>query len=158
MNILEDTRQKPGKHDAKDAFFQEAGDRVIRCKLPWGDYALAPRISVDTKQTIYELAQDIDQDHKRFRNELKEAQDSGCKLYILVENEDGVTDLQSLMLWAESYQHYQMRVMKNARAQRIFGVRLAKACKTMSERYGTEFLFCRPEEAGQKVRELLNGG
>ena len=35
------------------------------------------------------------------------------------------------------------------------GQTLAKALLTMQKKYGVEFLFCRPEEAGAKVLELL---
>ena len=35
------------------------------------------------------------------------------------------------------------------------GERLAKACLTMQLKYGVEFQFCRPEEAGKKILDLL---
>ena len=35
------------------------------------------------------------------------------------------------------------------------GVSLAKAMRTMQEKYGVTFLFCKPEEAGAKILELL---
>ena len=35
------------------------------------------------------------------------------------------------------------------------GETLAKACLTMQLKYGVEFLFCRPEDAGEKILELL---
>ena len=39
MHIQEDSRQQAGKHDIKHLSFKNAGVEVVRCKLPWGDYA-----------------------------------------------------------------------------------------------------------------------
>jgi len=158
MNILEDTRQQKGKHDNKSDYFSIHGVNLLRSKIPFGDYCLPPRVSVDTKQNIYELAQDIDQEHQRFKTELVTAKEYGCKLIILVENTDNVHNLQDLSTWQEEYEHYAIRLSKNYKAKRIEGSRLARACATMSERYGATFLFCSPDEAGQKIMEILSDG
>ena len=160
MFIVEDTRNKPGKHDIKSDYFKEKGIGVIRSKLAYGDYALMPERAVDTKQDIYELAYDIDSDHKRFKAELIGARDAGCKLYILVENEEGVDSLSTLNEWQEPMYHFEMRKTKsgNPRTRRIEGSRLAKACKTMSERYGATFLFCATDHAGHFIERLLEKG
>lgn len=157
LNIIEDTRNKPGKHDAKNQHFKEQGVSVTRCALPVGDYALMPKLAIDTKKDIYELAQNIDQEHERFRNELIRAKKAGCKLVILVENEDGVTDLESLANWSEDRRHFKMRRAKsgNMYARQIEGVRLAKACSTMSRKYGAEFRFCPSDKSGSAILEIL---
>lgn len=36
------------------------------------------------------------------------------------------------------------------------GVSLAKAMRTMQEKYGVTFLFCKPEEAGAKNLRIIN--
>jgi ribosome-associated protein len=38
------------------------------------------------------------------------------------------------------------------------GITLKKACITMTQKYGVEFMFCRPNEAAEKVIELLATG
>lgn len=155
--VIIDSRQQKGKHDLKHNYFEEAGVATVRCALPVGDYALMPALSVDTKASIYELAMDIDQEHERFRNEQIKAKDNGTLLVILVENEDGVTDLESLIQWREDRHHFKMRRAKsgNMYARQIEGERLAKACRTMAKRYGTVFDFCSPEEAGERVKRWL---
>lgn len=157
MVIIEDTRQQVGKHDHKAEYFEKQGIEVVRSKLPFGDYALMIQVAIDTKKDIYELAQDIDQDHQRFKRELVSARDSGCKLYILVENCDGVSDLETLSTWRESTEHFAMRRRKtgNPKCRYIEGKRLAKACQTMSERYGATFLFCPPEKSGWMIETIL---
>lgn len=153
VTIIEDSRQQASQHEAKHDAWRESGVSVIRCKLAWGDYILPPPCSVDTKRNIAELAQNIDQQHARFRRECIGARDAGCQLIILVENEDGVTDLRSLMRWRESAEDF----AKRKTAQRRYeGSRLAKACATMTERYGVLFDFCHPSEAAERVLELLN--
>lgn len=157
MVILEDTRQQANKHRHKHDYFAEQGIEIYRTKLPFGDYAIwGCPVSVDTKKDIYELAQDIDQDHTRFRSECVNARNAGCRLIILVENTDGVDGFDSLVAWAEDSDHFNMRQYQTKKKCRLItGERLAKACLTMGKKYGVQFRFCRPEEAGQKIVELL---
>lgn len=155
--LVIDSRQQKNKHTSKHQYFDDMGVATVRCALPVGDYAVAPAVSCDTKASIYELAQDIDQEHERFRNEQIKAKELGTQLIILVENEDGVTDLDSLVGWREDRRHFKMRKARsgNMYARQIEGERLAKACATMSRKYGTIFDFCRPDEAGERVLRWL---
>lgn len=151
---LEDTRQQAGKHEVKHEWWADRGITLVRSKLAFGDYCLPPEVAVDTKASIAELAMDIDREHARFRRELIGARDAGVRLYVLVENDAGVTDLSSLALWTEPDADFRLR--KYAQ-RRIEGKRLAKACRTMSDRYGVMFLFCAPEDAARIVTEILEG-
>ena len=151
MNIIEDTGQRIGQHDEKNDYWQQMGCQVVRCHLPFGDYAEVPKIVVDTKRDIYEIASNIDQQHARFRRECQKARAHGCQLVILVENLDGVSTLDDLSTWRESDRHYEMR----GGSRRIEGKRLAAAMRTMSKRYGVRFEFCTPNEAGRRVLEIL---
>ena len=153
MHIIEDSRQQAGKHDIKHQSFEAAGDSVLRCKLPFGDYALPPRIAVDTKADIQEIAQNIGgtaAEHNRFREELKLAREYGCQLIILVENEDGIEELTQVQYWDNPRRAFSERAIQ--------GPQLMKAMQTMQERYGVIFMFCRPAEAAGTIKELLRGG
>jgi len=148
MTILEDTRQKPGKHDIKAESFQSAGVGVYRCKLPFGDYAPVPPVSIDTKRNIDEIAGNIcGAEHARFIRECKAARDAGCKLIILVENEYGIDDISKVHFWQNPRSIYSPKCVQGARLQR--------AMETISERYGVEFRFCKPEESGGIIIETL---
>ena len=155
--LLCDTRQKPGKHCAKEEWWESNGVPTVRSKVPFGDYCLAPARSVDTKRSIYELAQDIDQEHDRFRRELIAARDAECELTILVENDEGVRSITDLAEWSEPTWHLEMRkkMSGNKKTRRIEGSRLAKACATMEQRYGARFEFCGAEEAAEAIVEIL---
>ena len=177
--LIEDDRQKVGKHVEKNRYWYDEGRRVYRCRLPFGDYALvretdlrirgllkininlpfgqlsfSPQIIVDTKQNIAELATDLINDHARFKRECVAAQDAGVLLVILVENREGVENLSDLHNWLEPIAAYKKR---KGKARRI-GSTLAKQCNTMHERYGVCFSFCKPEKSGARVIEILERG
>ena len=149
MVILEDTRQQAAKHEAKHEYFASEGIGVVRTKLPFGDYALwGGKIAVDTKANVEEIAANIGGvAHRRFREECKLAQYCGGQLVILIENTNGYRCIDDVVAWVNPNQR--------KTAQSIEGPRLAKAMRTMSERYGVRFLFCTPEESGRRIIQLL---
>lgn len=150
MYLLEDTRQQKGKHEQKHTAFEAHGDQVTRCALPVGDYTLYPTVSVDTKASMLEIAQNIggsQEEHERFRRELIKAKENGCHLYVLIENDENVRCIEDVRRWVNP------RLIDNDRA--ITGDRLAKAMITMQDRYGVTFCFCSPEKAGDAIRYLL---
>ena len=147
MRIVEDTRQQAGKHANKHTAFKEAGAKVIRSKLPFGDYALAPTVAVDTKQDVKEIAMNMcgsAKEKARFREECKLAKDSGCRLIILIEDPrlNSSADLIG-------------RKVQLHTGRLIDGTQLARAMAVTSERYGVEFMFCDPEQTGKMIMELL---
>ena len=150
MVIIEDTRQKSGMHELKHSHFEKMGVQLVRNMLPFGDYAVPPKVSVDTKANMDEIAHNIGSDHQRFKRECIAARDAGCQLIILVENSDGISSVNDVHKWINPDLIYRPRA--------ITGERLEKAMKTMSERYGVRFEFCEPEEAAVKIMELLGVG
>jgi ribosome-associated protein len=148
MIIIEDTRQQKGKPELKHDYFSANDIRLVRCALPFGDYAPVPPVSVDTKKDMDEIAMNIcGKEHKRFINECKAAKDAGCKLVILVENRLGITAMGEVHKWINPRTIYSDKCVQ--------GDRLQKAMETISERYGVEFRFCVPEDAGRIIQEIL---
>lgn len=168
MIILEDTRNKPGKHDMKGAWFAEHGIQIMRTKLWVGDYTLPTdqSICIDTKQNIQELVGDIcGPQHERFRNELLRAQEAGMKLIILTENIGGeirpgiiqptITDLEQLHAWKNPRLFiFSKGKQKYPKATR--GITLMKACKSMEQKYGCRFLFTTPQQSAERIVTILN--
>lgn len=160
MIILEDTRQQDKKHKEKAKWFAEHGIEVRRCRLYAGDYTLPTdqSVCVDTKRNIQELVGDLcGKDHERFRNELLRAQEAGISLVVLVENEDGITQLSELHKWVNPRLFIRERGGKQKYPNATRGVTLMKICMTMEHKYGVRFMFCSPEYSGAKVVELLGG-
>lgn len=156
MALIEDVNNKLGQHAAKNEYWESAGEKVVRCHLPYGDYQRPAPVVVDTKRDLVEIAANVSGDHERFKRAAVLARDMGSRLVILVENEEGVRDLAGLARWTEPAESWAKRRANGAK-RRYEGERLAKACATMSRRYGLEFAFCSPEEAGRRVVELLDG-
>ena len=107
--------------------------------------------------------------HGFFHRGLLRAKHYGVKLYIVVENVDGVKSMEDLFRWVNP----RLKIMKRgqqigwnrngtpkyARAQKypnaMRGETLAKACITMEKKYGCRFLFCEPEESAELIMQLL---
>lgn len=170
MILLEDTRQQAKKHEIKHRYFDANGIKVERSKLYVGDYTLPTNqsVCVDSKKDIAELIGDIcGKQHDRFRAELVRAQESGIKLYILVENKGGeightgvfnktITDLSQLHSWKNPRLFIRYKG-KQKYPQATRGITLQKACYTMQKKYGVTFLFCHPDDSGKIIVELLTG-
>lgn len=169
MTILEDVGQKVGQHDNIRHHCEQAGIILRRQKLNVGDYISAPRIAVDTKQGMQEVYSNLVQDHDRFRAECIRAQEDGTRLIILVENDDGIRQLDDIETWMNPrvnayYEKFSfaLAAQKHGKAIKvpsppINNKRLIRMMETMSERYGVEWAFCSYAETGAKVVELLSG-
>lgn len=109
--------------------------------------------------------------HGFFHRGLKRAQNSGIHLIILVDNRDGVKSLDDLFSWVnpmtkiwinsnEVVGYWKNGKPKYKKVQKhpyaMTGERLAKACLTMQLKYGVKFLFCAPEETGERILSLLS--
>ena len=146
MIILEDTRNKLGKHKNKHAYFKNAGIDVFRTKLPIGDYSVVgSNVFIDTKASLEELYSNVTREHRRFREECKLAQDLGANLIILTENEVGIHSLENL----------KNKEIKVHARKVIDGDTLFKICSTMQERYAVKFKFCEPWQAGEIILRTL---
>lgn len=186
MIIQCDTRQKKKHHTLKENYFKSQGHELKHFGMVVGDYQILGKgnIVVDTKKDIAELYGNLVQDHDRFHRECVLAQQSGIKLYILVENKSGVTSLKNFKKWVnpQQYRYFQKcRELTGVRSGKdnfgknnfyqVFHVAkqksiklpkppmensaLVKAMETMQSEYDVTFLFCKPEESGKRVLELL---
>lgn len=151
ITLIEDTRQQAKKHEMKHKFFADNGIKVVRSKLPCGDYANIKNMGriVDTKRDIQEIIGNITKGHKRFIRECELAREAGIQLIILIENDDGVTCINDLYGW------YNKRLRISPKA--TTGRTLAKILTGIEYRHGVKFAFCRPIEAGERIIELLGG-
>lgn len=195
MTLLEDLGNKENQHRTKNRYWQSQGIEVVRVPLPVGDYILlndkvndvikrkANRgidlkkmdfvgtylVSIDTKKDIQEACGNIcGKAHARFRDECILAQNNGIKLYVLVENLDGITCINDLYNWNNPRLHNYNKIAymhsigkwlskKLPKAKPTSGITLAKAMGTMQHKYDVEFVFCKPHEAGKRVLDLLGG-
>lgn len=177
--IFEDTRQQihdGDKHKAKHEWWSAHGVEVVRTALETGDYMLpevhGPQATVDTKRDVMEAAACVSgKGCRRFHEECARACRDHLKLYVVVENAEGVRDLDSMAKWVNSVHcracsHRWHRrcnphraaggcARRGGKRKPVQGPQVAKAMATLHEKYGTEFVFCKPSDAGRVVCELL---
>lgn len=171
MTIIEDTGQKIGQHDNISAWCEQHGITLRRQKLNVGDYQSPPRVAVDTKKGMQEIYSDIVSDHERFRNECIRAQEDGIRLVILIEDED-IRTLEEAKRWQNPrYKKWERDNAFVIRAQKagkmldrkvprppVSSERLVGMMDAMTMRYGVEFMFCHPDDAGAVICKILTEG
>ena len=166
--LMIDTRQQAGKHTAKDLYFEKVGIPTVRTKLLVGDYQyVGGMVAVDTKRNIQEVVGNLCEasEHRRFRAEADLAYQTKIKLYVLIENTEGIRNIDGLIKWSNP--RYKAWFFRNRAAnggkvsgnrQRfapVKNVTLIKIMRTFAKNHHVEFVFCHPDEAGRKILELL---
>ena len=151
MVILEDTRQKPEKNAHIREQLMSLGYKVNRCRLYCGDYTWATNqsVCVDTKANIGEIESNLVHDHERFREECVRAKEAGISLIILVQD-------QKIKTLGDVFSWYNPRKRFSPKA--VSGRQLGKIMVSMENKYGVNFQFCKKDEIGRRIVELLGGG
>lgn len=152
MTLLEDTRNPIAKHANVHDFCEAVGITIVRSKLLVGDYTLPTNQSVciDTKADLQEVCGNVCQQHKRFRAECTLAAEVGIRLIILVEHGGGIKTIDDVRRW------HNPRLVKSPHA--TTGAQLAAIMDCMSDRYGVTWQFCRKQDTGRTIIELLTEG
>lgn len=150
MLIIEDTRNKAGKHENLHRSWVRSGTPWVRSGLLFGDYWAAPRVAVDTKQDIQEIGVNLcgsGAERKRFRAECDKAKTAGCRLVFLIEDKRyaDIKDLFGKTIWIHD-------------GRTISGDSIASEMYALQERFGVEFRFCSPADAGEIIKEILEEG
>lgn len=126
------------------------------------------KVAVDSKYGIEELCTDIcGPQHERFRDECILAMNNNIKLIILVENEGGkvtkksdveqpyIDSLEHLHKWINPRLFLYDRRYGQKYPRAVRGLQLMKAAMSMRQKYGVQFEFCKPGDAGKRIMELL---
>lgn len=150
--------------------YTDAVEDVIRRKAKRGvdlkklDFLGSYKVCVDTKRDMQEIVGNIcGRQHERFRDECILAKNNGIQLYVLVENEDDIHCIADVFAW----ENPRIKISKwittpSGKRRKILrypdatkGETLAKAMRTMQDKYSVKFLFCHPDEAGERILQLL---
>lgn len=155
--LVQDVREKVGKHNEITNYCQKINLPIVRKILNVGDYRLAEmdekgniafinNISVDIKSSggngLQELASDLYRDKLAFNKKYRKSWQDGVKLIVLVAEE--VKSLNDIVKW------------KNPHGK-VSGRMLLDLMQTVQRSYGVDFKFCRKEEVGQAIIQLLKG-
>ncbi len=149
MEIQIDTREKQRAIVKVLDEFDRQGVKHVSSKLYVGDYMSFdnPRIIIDRKQNLFEVCNNVCQQHDRFISEIKKANDIGIKLIFLVEHGGKVKSLDDVAEWNNP------RLKTSPLA--VSGQRLHKILSTIQKNYNVEFLFCDKRNTGKRIIELL---
>lgn len=149
MTIQVDTREKARAIKSVLAEFEKQGILHISSKLYVGDYMSLdnPRVVIDRKQNLLEIASNLIQQHDRFINEINRANAAGIKIIFLIEHGKNIKSLDDVEKW----QNYRCKESKFA----VSGERLYKMLSVLKTRYEIDFEFCEKKDTGAKIIELL---
>lgn len=164
MQVQVDTREHAKEWERIKGQFDALGVQYFRSKLYVGDYQSLdnPRLVIDRKKDLQELCGNVTQQHERFRAELLRAKEQGIRLVVLCEHGPEIKTLEDVFFW-QNPRKYQIRwktvngrrVKDVISAKAVDGNQLYKSLCTIRDRYNVDFVFCRKEETGQKIIEIL---
>ena len=152
MKIAVDSREKPKAIIQILKHFEENKIKYFVNKLPVGDYMDFdnPKISIDRKQTLGEIAKNVCQDHARFRAELIRANDLEIQLVLLIEHSRNIQTLSDVRKWVNP--------RLNVSPQAMTGWALYDRLCTIKHKYNVPIYFCEKRQTGQKIIEILTHG
>ncbi len=166
MQVQVDTREHAKEWERIKGQFDALGVQYFRSKMYVGDYQSLDnsRLVIDRKKDLQEICGNVCQQHERFKAELLRAKEQGIKLVILCEHGADIKSLEDVFFW-QNPRKYQIRWrMVNGKrvkdvisAKAVDGNQLYKSLCTIRDRYNVDFVFCRKEETGQKIIEILGG-
>lgn len=141
MELYQDCREKIGHHTNIETFCKNNGITIIRKRLEVGDYMFPNgKISVDIKQHLEELANDLYRDRLAFGKKYKKCLAQGIKLIVLVEQP--IKSFQELAKWQSKH-------------SRISGQYLINLMHEITISYGVKFMFCDKSKTGEVLMQLL---
>lgn len=161
MIIQIDSREKARAIKKIVAEFDRQGINYHTSKLYVGDYMNYdnPRVIVDRKQNLSELCSNVTHDHERFRRELIKAQESEIQLVILCEHGNGIECLEDVIFWRNPRGEKCVKIdgaWQHIKTKATSGETLYNILTTLVRKYGVRFEFCKKEETGKRIIEILS--
>lgn len=148
MVVQVDSREQ--KNNNVLDYFDNIGQPYIVSKMISGDYQDVNSVKtlIDLKQShgdgVAELCANLTKtnNHQRFRNEIDRARLIGCERFIVLIVSNKIDCVDDIHTW------------ENKRGQ-VKPETLEKIVKTFIDKYGIEVVFCKKNEVGAKIVELL---
>lgn len=151
MIIQIDSREK-GNKTILD-YFNQVGQKYIVSKMYAGDYqdVNSVKVLIDKKDSLVELAGNLCRtlEHERLKREIAKACDIGCERFIFLIASSKIASVDKVHEW---------QVPKRKDGSLYTKVRpdiLETIMKTMEEKYGVEFMFCKKVDMGKEIVRLL---
>lgn len=147
--IYADTREKKNGHITK--YFDKHNIKYMTKVVRTGDYINPdnPKVIIERKQNLLEIATNITQDHDRFKRELARLDNIDGKMYILIEEKIG--SLEDVQKWVSPLKHDGTPYTK------MTGNVLYKYMVSWQFKHNIEYIFCDKDKTAIKILELLEG-
>ena len=153
--LMVDTREHPKAIQTILRQLHSLDVETVSTKLLIGDYMdfQTPKVCVDRKRNIAELAKNCTADHERFRRELQRAQKANTTLVVLVEQnryKDGdrwihCESVEDLMLWESPH-------------TTIRGEKVYRVLRSWMAKYPLRVEFCDKRNTGRRIYEIIYEG
>lgn len=152
FSVIADTREQPT--DKSRRRYASMGVPVERATLDFGDYTwnavlpdgrpiydtenrIQPRITIERKESLDELAQCFTRSRDRFRREFQRAADHQARIFLIVEN----ASFEKLVNG-----RYRSRFNPNA---------FLASVTAYTVRYNMNLIFCKEDTSGRLIKEIL---
>lgn len=147
MVLLVDTREQPTEKlkqriDATGLVHERGkldfGDYSCKCMMPDGnELNFSSKVAIERKMSLDELCSCFGKERGRFEREFNRAKESGCRMYLLVEN----------ATWEKVY---------SGKYRSLFTPQaLIASIDAFRARYGMQLDFCKAETTGRIIRDVL---
>lgn len=152
FSVIADTREQAT--DKSRRRYASMGVPVERATLDFGDYTwnavlpdgrpiydtenrIQPRVTIERKESLDELAQCFTRSRDRFRREFQRAADHQARIFLIVEN----ASFEKLVNG-----RYRSRFNPNA---------FLASVTAYTVRYNMNLLFCKEDTSGRLIKEIL---
>lgn len=149
MTIICDSREKAHIIGRILDYFDREGIKHYSSKLIVGDYMNIdnPKLTVDRKFSLSELANNLTNDSGRFMREVRLAKELGIHMIVLCEQGAWVKGIKDVAQWHNPMQgKIPYAISGKELMERIYRVHIA---------YNVDFLFCDKRSTGKRIVELL---
>ena len=152
MNLILQIDSRESNNKKIKEYFDSIGQEYFVSKLPCGDYANPQNMKVIVElkhshndglgELVMNLCRSVN--HQRFKNEVMLSKKIGVERFIVLIASKDITSVDEIHLWKNKYGKVKPETFE-------------KIVKTFRDKYDVEFQFCKPNECGKKIIELLNG-
>lgn len=149
MTIITDSREKAHIIGRILDYFDREGIKHYSSKLIVGDYMDIdnPRLVIDRKFSLSELATNLTNDSGRFMREIRLAKELGIHMIVLCEQGGWIKSIKDVAQWRNPMQgKIPYAISGKDLMERIYRVHIA---------YNVDFLFCDKRSTGKRIVELL---
>lgn len=154
MRVHVDSREQANTHIIR--FFDKAGiEHIDDSSLNFGDYYADGAVVVERKRSLTEFAANCGKNHQRFKRELERLDDTGWKMYIVIEQPMNYDDIAS---WKNPHGKVKYRKLKSGEIKPIkpmSGAQMKAICDEWRNKHNIEFVFCDKRSSGRVITDIL---